>query len=74
MARLVMYKKIIKKRAALIKYGLWLIKITKMETYFNIPNDDTLPISIQEVVAFGVTTNHFGNSPLHLWETGEHEF
>lgn len=45
-----------------------------METYFNIPNDDTLPISIQEVVAFGVTTNHFGNSPLHLWETGEHKF
>lgn len=48
--------------------------VTKKETYFNIPNDDTLPVGIQEVVAFGVTANHFGNSPLHLWETGEYKF
>lgn len=30
-----------------------------MGNYFNVPDDDTLSIGIQEVVAFGVATNHF---------------
>lgn len=31
----------------------------KIYNYFNVPDDDTLSIGIQEVVAFGITTNHF---------------
>lgn len=42
--------------------------------YFNVPDDDTFPIGVEEVVAFGITTDHFCNSPLHLWETGKHTF
>lgn len=68
MARLLIYEN---KKS---KQHLWNMAFTKTETYFNIPNDDTLPICIQEVVAFGVTTDHFRNSPLHLWETSEYKF
>ena len=49
-------------------------KDEKSQNYINVPNDDTLPIGIQEVFAFGVTADHFCNSPLHLWETGEYTF
>lgn len=44
------------------------------DNYFNVPDDDTLPIGIEEVVAFGITTNNFCNSPLHLRETGKYMF
>lgn len=30
-----------------------------MENYINVPDDDTLPVGIQEVVAFGIPANHF---------------
>lgn len=50
------------------------IALKKMENYINVPDDHTLPIGIQEVVAFGIPANHFWNSPLHLRETGEYMF
>lgn len=39
--------------------------------YINISNDDALPVGVQEVVAFRVSTEDFGDSPLHLREAGE---
>ena len=44
------------------------------DIYFDVPDDDALPIGIQEVVAFGIAANHFCNSPLHLRETGKYMF
>ena len=52
---------------------MYLVKIA-LKTHLNVPDDDTLPIGIEEVVAFGIATNHFRNSPLHLRETGEYMF
>lgn len=44
----------------------------RWEDYFNVPYDDRLPVGIQEVVVFGISSNHFWNTSLHLRETGEH--
>lgn len=43
----------------------------RVHDYIDISDDDTLPVGIQEVVAFGVSSEDFGDSPLHLRETGE---
>lgn len=59
--------KILQKSAILGKNGF-------LKKYLNVSDDDTLPIGIEEVVAFGITANHFRNSPLHLRETGEYMF
>lgn len=53
---------------------LYTLKIFKMRNYIDVPDDYTLPIGVEEVVAFRITTNHFGHPPLHLWETGKHVF
>ena len=42
--------------------------------YIDISDDDALPVGVQEIVAFGISTDDFGDSPLHLREAGEDMF
>lgn len=43
-----------------------------LRNYIYVPDDDTLPVGVEEVVAFGISTKDFGNSSFHLREAGKY--
>ena len=43
----------------------------KCEIYINISDDDALPVGVEKVVAFGIATYDFCDSPFHLREAGK---
>lgn len=54
-----------------IKQQRLLVRLNEKSNYLDVSYDDTLAVGVEEVVSFGIATNYFRNSPLHLGEAGK---